>query len=364
MAATVSIDEMRDQLVDLDTVREVLASTEPFSQIPIPKEEDGQRPAVFTLHPNWAEGLDHKEGIEPVDATVALGDDEYRLTKDALLEASSAIGITQAYISRTPSELIVPHLNYWYEHNQKDLKLFVQDSLGVAFTRQGIVPFSNLRLLDELLAGIEAAYGEGEVLVDYKFHHDLRRTAVRLIVPDQRRTIRPDDAWSAGIQFQNSLTGHAQTPTSVSGYLFRWVCTNGAINTFGDSGKWNRRTQGQEDANVYEWARASVDDILGGMEHEFEAIEDLANSPLERDLNEVLADVFETYDVPKGLRSDIIEEAVNTGDLTMYGVQQAVTRAANRVGIEDLHRERLMRIGGDLPHRVGSRCESCNRLQL
>jgi hypothetical protein len=86
-----------------------------------------------------------------------------------------------------------------------------------------INPFSNLRLLERALEGIEAHYGAGEVLVDSKFAHSLRRTDIRLIVPENRRAMHrtgtDDDTWSAGIQLKNSLIGDVQT--SIDGYLFR-----------------------------------------------------------------------------------------------------------------------------------------------
>jgi hypothetical protein len=206
------------------------------------------------------------------------------------------------------------------------------------------------------------------VLADYKYTHDLRRSSYRLIVPEHVRQIASaraggkDDQWSTGISVRNSLVG--ETPTSVQGYLFAWWCTNGSINTHAKSGKYNRRTQGQEEAEVYQWAKQSVDGILGGLEHMLDAVEDLTTTPVEGEVHAVLADIFKEYRVPQKSRESIITSLVEIEDLTMYGVMNAVTQAANVPGVDDKAITALMEIGGDLPRATSSRCEHCHRLAI
>jgi hypothetical protein len=53
---------------------------------------------------------------------------------------------------------------------------------------------------------------------------------------------------------------------------------------------------------------------------------------------------------------------VNSDDLTMYGVQQAVTSVANRDDMPESARETLMEIGGDLPRAHAERCAACRRI--
>jgi hypothetical protein len=244
----------------------------------------------------------------------------------------------------------------------RELKLLVNSDTDrvLAIMKATMTPFSNIRILEQILAGIEAKYGEGEVLADYKFHHDLRRTAIRLIVPEQMRSVRENDPWSVGVQIQNSLTG--ESATAVDGYLFRWWCTNGAIATHSSTGKYNRKLHGRDPETLYEWARESVDEILGGLEHEFDALEELANTPLEGSVADVLADVFEQYRVPTTTRETIISNMVNSDDLTMYGVMQAITQAANEEGLSEPLRNAILAIGGDLPRAYSERCQSCHRI--
>lgn len=358
MSDTITVEKMKSKLLTLDKVRESLATTEPLAEEPFKLRDEGVK---FSLE-GWSEAMTSLESTDPVGAYVNVHGKDYQLTKEALLEATSFIGLKRAYVSRSPGSLIEPALNYWFSNMDRELKLlFNSDTSQVlAVTRSSTTPFSNLRILEETLAGIEAKYGEGEVLADYKFHHDLRRTSIRLIVPEQMRAVRPDDEWSAGVQIQNSLTGGITT--AIDGYLFRWWCTNGAITTHSGAGKYNRKIHGRDPANVYEWAREAVDDILGGLEHEFEALEELANTPLDGSVADVLADVFEQYRVPVSTREAIINNMVNSDDLTMYGVMQAITLAANEDGLSEPIRNAILEIGGDIPRAYAERCENCHRI--
>jgi len=357
MNDTITVDQMRSKLLTIDTVRESLATTEPLAEHEF-SLRDGN--AAFSLE-GWSEPLESMATTDAVSAYINVDGKEYQLSKEALLEATSFIGLKRAYVTRSPGTLIEPALNYWFRNMDRNLKLLYNSETNrvLAVAKSSIQAFSNLRLLDESLGGIEKKYGVGEVLADYKFSHDLRRTNIRLIVPEQMRAIREDDTWSAGLQVQNSLTGGVVT--AIDGYLFRWWCTNGAITTHATAGQYNRKLHGEENS-VYEWARKSVDEILGGLEHEFDALEELAATPLDGSVADVLADVFEQYRVPITTREQIIENMVNSDDLTMYGVMQAITQAANLDGLSETLRTAILQIGGDLPRAYSSRCTSCHRI--
>lgn len=367
---TVAIETMKPKLHSLDHVRNVLAATEPLSTYNF-TVGDAIR---FTLTPGWHHGIDSRAGTEPVDAYIHIGKgagtNDYRLTKDALLEATSACGISKTYAGRCPAELLEPQLNYWFREGlasrpsaNRDFQLLTAAGHGAAITRSSIVPFSNLRLLEETLDRIETRWGKGEVLVDYKFTHSLRKTHLRLVIPGYQRRIdgtgTQDDYWSLGLQLKNSLIGEERT--SIDGYLFRWVCTNGAIDTRATSGTWTRRGGGNEN-QVYEWARQAVDDVLGGLEPALDAVQAMVDIPIEGEATEVLRDVFEHYKVPLPERARIVENMVEANQLSMYSIMAAVTQVANDATLEPSHIENLLRMGGDLPHAATSRCDACRRL--
>jgi hypothetical protein len=366
------VEDMRDKLMTLDQAVTVLERTEPLSQIPF--ERGGATDRVrFSIDPGWN---DHgATGTAPVDASITIGRTEYQLTYDALLEATSAIGLTKQYVTKTPSRLITPQLEYWYGDGAasaaKEMKLLATDTTALALTKGSIVPFSNLRLVDEAVSAMRDVYGENFTpLVDYKFSHSLRKTHMRLIVPEiarqivsHRHTDDNPDNWSIGVQLKNSLVG--EIPTSASGYMFAWWCTNGAITQHAASGNWSRRTGGQGN-EVYDWARNAVDEILGGLEHELDAVEALTQMTVPQDeFHDTVDALFSEYKVPRDARQLIIDELVANDDLSMYGIMQAITQSANSMDsrLSDEGREALMTIGADVAHAANNMCESCHQVK-
>lgn len=371
MTGSITVQEMKHKLLPLDHVRNVLATTEPLSTYGFTVGSQVR----FDVGAGWEHGIDARPGTDPVDAYIVLGGGigaaEFQLTKDALLEATSICGLTKTYAARCPAPLIVAQLNYWFREGlsvrrstNRDFQLLVAAGYGAAITRQSVVPFSNLRLLEQAIDGIEARYGQGEVLADYKFTHSLRKTHLRLIVPAHERlmtgTGESDDTWSVGLQLKNSLIGEERT--SLDAYLFRWLCTNGQIDARHTSGVWRRSGASTgRDAEVYEWARAAVDDILGGLEPALDAVQALTDVPVQGSVSAALRDVFEHYRVPLPERARIIDNVMSAGgDVTMYTLMNAITQVANNGQLEPTQIENLLRLGGDLPHAATQRCDESN----
>jgi hypothetical protein len=365
-AVTVEMMKDRGKLLTVEDVMQRLAVTEPLVQI-------GFDSASFKVDADWNTKADVTllDGEDVVAATMKCGGIEYPLTYDALLEATSAIGITQAYTAKAPAFLTNDALNYWFNHKQPhELKLLSMNGTARALTRATITPFSNVRFVEEACAAIEAKYPGVEVLVDSKFSHSLRKTYLRMVVPEIAKDVQSarnhdhsPDTWSGGISFTNSLIGLGQT--EISAYLFAWLCANGAIATQGDT-KWNRRRGGQGD-EVYDWMRITVDDMLGQFDHEFEKVENLVGIGLaghEEEVSRTLTDIFTEYKVPVAARERIILNMTDSDDLSMYGVMQAITMAANMADSPDGQVETLMRVGGDLAMAEHSRCAECHRLSV
>lgn len=365
----VTIESMKPKLHSLDFARELLAKTEPLSTHGF-TVGSGVR---FVVSPGWHHGAANLAGTELVEAAIEIGvgpgTQTFQLTLDTLLEAAAISGISRTKALTWPAELLERPLNYFFREGllnragTHDYQLLVAGGYGAALTKANVNAFSNLRLLEQILNGVEEFYGKGEVLVDYKLTHTLKKTVIRLIVPGNTRQIRntgvADDTWSTGIQLRNSLIGDDKT--SIDGYLFRWWCTNGATDTHASSGVWSRK--GGREADVYEWARTAVDNVLGGLEPALDAVQNMVDIPIEGHANDVLRDVFEYYRVPVAQRTRIIENMVEAGTrLNMYTVMNAITAAANDTTMDPGQIENLLRMGGDLPYAASSRCDGCRRL--
>ena len=346
--------DMLSKLHTLDEAKETLSTTEPVTSVEF-EAESGNKfdlPAGFTSN----------------NSTVKLGNTTYEVSPDALLSMAAFCGLPKSYVLRTPADLIEPQLNYWFQRGLDD-KSFKALAVGgdtiQAVTRGTITPFSNLQLLEKAEESLKHNFGSDvEILVDEKFSHSLTGTWLRLVVPSEQKDIQGSpvngDTWSLGLQIKNSQTG--QGGTAIDGYLFRWWCSNGAIVTDASAGVWSRRSSGQSEEDVYEWARGAVDEILGGLSGAFDQVQHMVHVSLDGEVQDSLRDIFDRYRVPMRLRNPVIDEMVESDDLTMYGVMNAVTAAANAAGLPESHVEQLMRVGGDLPRVSEARCTSCHRI--
>lgn len=349
---SVSIDEMRGQLLTIDEVRERLAATEPLSEIAFTAGASDLR-----LEPGWASA-----SIPLTDYTDAFlrmeGGSEFQLTKQAALEVGAAVGIPRKIQEDSDPSVMAPLINWRLQKrlDSKELKALGREDKVLAVTRGTVSPFSNLALLDVMVAGLEKKYGEGEILADYKFHHDLEHTGLRLIVPGYRRVITgtsvADDTWSVGVDFANSLVGLRQT--EIHGQLFRWWCTNGCTDTLHAVGGLSRRGTSQDDALA--WAAETVDEVLGGLEPMLDHVQALTTQPVAGDVRSILDGLFTDYKIPSRDRHRVIESMADDEEMTAYSLMQAVTMAANLDGVPDRDRQRLMRMGGGLAGTHSKRC--------
>ena len=249
--------------------------------------------------------------------------------------------------------------------------MLAKDGVGVAFVKDSLSTFPNIPVVERVLSRARAKYDTDEFYFDYKLAHSLERTALRIIIPAHRRTIHSarhdagkEDEWSLGLQITNSLMGDPETRLNVSGYLFSWWCTNGAISTHATSGNYNRRIQGQDLGEVIDWVAGSTDAILNSLEPELDGIEALTRLSLEGELTETVNDVFKQLRVPVPARKGVVDALVESDDFTAYGLMMAVTQAANDPTITDTVREGTMRVGGVIPHTITDRCDACHRVNL
>jgi hypothetical protein len=347
---------MRDHLITFDDVIERLQATEPFTDVLI----DSTSNASFKLELSWAEVAKNSGMTDLVPAYITVNDKEYQFTKEGILQATSQIGLKSSYVLKTPPHYIEAQLNYWFNSGLGDSvhKLVVVKDSASAFIRPTIVPFSNIELANSIYDGIQQHFGtDTTVLADFKFHNSLNRTDIRFIVPTTLKVIRDSnmvdvpegsqDVWSTGISLGNSLTGKVQT--SIDAYLFRWWCTNGATRTLDEVGVWNRRSNGQSEDSVYEWAANAVDDVLGGMEGAFDKLQSLTKIRPKSNTADVLSTIFSTHNVPVGNRESITNSVISANEITMYSVMNAITEQANNPTLSPERVDKLMKIGGTIP---------------
>jgi hypothetical protein len=359
---TATLEETR-QLLTVGDWAELVTTTENLSTISVPLDGTGGL-TVFSLPSGWNLGLKDMADTDLTEAKMRVGQDEYGLTKAAIMAVANRIGLPNAYVFKTPGPMIQSHLNYWATHSPDTMLKFLARPTTdgpeiLAVTKENIVPFSNLDLLARTLKQVRDRHSLSpeDLKVDFKSHHDLAVTSLRLVLPDVSVDVR-GDKWSAGLQVRNSLTG--KTPLSVQGYLFRWAQSN-AMVTLHSAGKYNRKIQGQNLIEVLDWVSEAVDVVMDSETHEFEALESVADEPLEAP-SRVLADIFKTYKVPLRVRNVILDSLQDSGNYTYYGLINAITEAANEEGVPEHFVTAILEIAGDVMHSASTRCMNCKRV--
>jgi hypothetical protein len=378
--AVVTVDEMlgAGKLMTLDSLREELSRIEPLVEHVFPTSPE----IAFEIGADWAA----TPVDEPANAWLTTpGGTRYQLTKQAVLEVGAYAKMPRGLSPWMAPTIYQDFLNWAYRTGlgeNKEYKILAHDRpagedgvvpapLALAACRGTISQFSNLALLDAVEGAVRDAYGSSEILVDSggrKFHSDLERTNLRLIIPERVRNITRtrvgDDRWSAGVALTNSLTGVSHPGTSLHGYLFRWWCTNGCTDTLANGSRLSRRTIA-DPADAYAWARSTVDEILGGLESTFDHIQELADIPVgggegsqNVEVGRVLGDLFTAHSVPEREQARIMAQMAELGgDLSLYDVQQAITFAANDDSVSPRTADRLLELGGYVAHASHDRCD-------
>lgn len=352
----VTINDMKDKLLTLDEVQERISATEPLTQ----KLVHAGNKIAFAFEPTWAIGLENKDGTAPVDAVIRIDGTDHQLTKDAALQAGAAFGLPGKYAAKVPNNLLESQLNYWFSAGMGDREFNMlstgADHHVAAFTRPTINPFSNQILVNEVVGGIKERYGSSEIFADFKFSHSLVRTDIRFIVPEASRLIsggglsdvpsNEDDVWAGGVHLSNSLMGKSQT--SLETYLFRWWCTNGATTVMDNVGTWSRRGD-HEEQDVYEWASNAVDEVLGGLEAQFDRVQALTSLNAAGNVQDIVQEIFDRYNVPVSQRQGVLDTLVEAENLTLYTIMNAITQTANEEGLSPERVDKLLRITGAIP---------------
>lgn len=357
------INALKEKLLTLDQVKEQLAVYENLERHPF--HTDGGNQVQFHLPVEWDEPLADQPGLAIQPATVDIDGSEYPLTKDALLEATSLIGISKDFAAKTPAPLIEGLLNHWMANGTKYLQLVHNGTFGMAFTRASVNVTSPLMLLESVLDATKSTLGS-EPLADYKFQNDLHRTGIRLIapehtvnVPSQRFDDEGLDPWSMGVAVEHSILG--ETALSVHGYLFAWWCTNGAI-TMEHSISKHRKAVNETDEDTQAWIADAAEFCLEELPHEMAAVTQLPKQDLDGDLSATAQQLFDRFKVPVAARTAVLDNLADSDDFTAYGVMNAVTQVANKPELSDAQAGELMRIGGAMPHVLAGMCQQCHRM--
>lgn len=358
---TITEDETKaDTLLSEDALFNLVSSTASLKSVYLQMDGSEHSPE-FVLPPGWNVGLNDKDPLESTEAKMLMDGSQYTLSKEAALGIAHAVGMTPAYVTKTPGVLIANHLNYWAKHSPDlGLKMLVKDTTALTVMKQSIVPFSNIELLERALESLgEALQVESdEIYGDPKSYHDLHTTSLRL-VSDKLKFPMGDDFWLGGIQIRNSTVG--KFPLSVHGYLYRKGEENALIMHTGAQ-RYNRKIQGQDEFEVLQWLADAIKEIVEVLDHEANVVNSLREESIADAVAIVTADACKTYKIPLKVRTTMTDNLIESGDLTYYGLINALTETACDEDLPEHYVTTIMEIGGALAADAHKRCNACKQV--
>jgi len=274
-------------------------------------------------------------------------------------QLAQRLGIPQKYYDRLRTEapeLLVHDVNHWLHAAPEKRMIRTIDGRMRAFLSDRYRPLDNYDLLEAVLPQITT--------------QDLRiescevtesRLYLKIVSPRIQMEVKRGDVVQAGLVVSNSEIGCGAL--KVEPMIYRLVCLNGLISADHSMKKYHvGRGFGEDDA-TYELLRdetrmaddraffLKVRDIVAATlnQTKFQSIVErmiaTTNNRIEGDVPKVIEVISNEIGLLENERSSVLRHLIAGGDLTQYGVLNAVTRASQDVEDYDRATE-LERLGG------------------
>lgn len=305
-----------------------------------------------------------------------IGDDEFDISADSVVQAYKLIGLQAKYAEKTPMKLVSPHLDYWFRNKGGEQKALIKNGEKViSFCRPGTTVYSTRRLLSSMLQHIPREHAS--IL---NFYHDLDETHFTLLDESRTKRLKDGSTLTAGIQFQTSLVG--LKPVSMSPFVLRSMTRTtageeelyegGAMSTATPPVNWDRNTDKQrmglppEEAEllgtVYDYVAQHAEFVLNAAVEEFDRVQALFSHLLDDHGAKFLDDIVGKYKLPPRLYAPVMQEFSHS-ESTRTVLE--LWMAFGHLGVRDLEltprlRRMVYQTAGELARHPAA-CNTCHR---
>ena len=303
------------------------------------------------------------EGGVHMDLQKPSGAETFGMTDLFHNQVSTNMRIPKAYYDRMKQEspeLLAHNVNHWMQNEPQKRMVRTLDKKARAFMSDKYRPLDNYDLMNAILPRLSDV--ELEVmsceLTDTRLY-------IKAVSPKATGEIKKGDVVQAGVVISNSEVGAGAL--SVLPLLFRLVCTNGMIRedanqmrkyhtgkrNEGDMGSWevfSDETRKQSDKSLFMQANDLVNQFLTReyVDRLLIPLREAADMMIENmNLPEVVERTAKTFTLTEDEGSGIMRFLATGGDMSKWGLANAITRMAQDVPDYDRATE-LERIGGQL----------------
>lgn len=299
-------------------------------------------------------------GSDGVPALIVPDQGAFPINSIAHRQIGTFTGIPAQYYDRMLQDqpnLLADNINAWFRRFPVKDKRLVRTMGGV---NRALLSNSYQRIENEEIA--EVALPVLAELPDVKIvscEITDRRLYIHFVVPGIQAEVRRGDIVQAGGIISNSEVGFGSV--SVSGLIWRLACLNGlkTSETFrrahigrkvdDNEALWADDTKRADDKAVLLKVRDMVKSIVDHTRFiaQVDKMRGLADVPLTGDMTKSVEVLTQKLTLPDSLRPSILRSLAEGGDLTAWGVVNAVTHQAHKVESYDRAVE-LEAAGGQL----------------
>lgn len=307
-------------------------------------------------------------GGEKLKIEVAGQEESFEVADTFHDQLGSYLSIPKKYYDRMRQSgpyLLEQNINYWLTTQEKDSKLVrTLDGKARALLSPKYRALDNFDLLESVLpklTELEATVESCEVTE--------KRLYLKVVTPKVQYEIKKGDVVQAGLVISNSEIGMGSL--GIEPLIYRLVCTNGMIANDRALRKYHvGRAAGDLDGAIEYfrdetrmlddkafWSKVS-DVVAGSLETiQFgkivESMQSATQDKIEADPVQVVEVVSKRFTLNDSEKTGVMAHLIGGGDLTRYGLVNAITRHSQDVKSYDRATE-LERLGGEvleLPRR-------------
>jgi hypothetical protein len=299
-----------------------------------------------------------------VDVMRVNGHGSFVVTDHTHGQIANRLGVPKPYYDRMRSEapdLLKSNIQHWFNHKPERRMVRVLDGNARAFLSDRYRLLDNFDLAQAVLP-IFGELGEGAIKIESCEITDARMY-IKAVFPKIETEIKKGDVVQSGIVITNSEVGMGAL--KVEPMVFRLVCTNGLIVPDYAQRRAHLGRGYDDTESAYELFRdetlmaddkafwMKVQDVVRASlkSVQFEKIVDTMRAASDRTISRSPVDVVELvsdkYQLNKTEKDNVLLHLIQGGDLSQWGVVNAITRTAQDVESYDRSTD-MERLGGQV----------------
>jgi hypothetical protein len=287
--------------------------------------------------------VDEEENECALDVDLDEGEQYVVLNNHALGQLSADLGIPRKYFDRmrdVAPRLLRSNVQHWLheEPNRRMIRSFQNGGMtGRAWLSDGYRRLDNIEIARTLLPEFENL-----APVHVRFHSAAvtdTRLYVRALFPDFERDVKVGDPVTWGVEIRNSEVGAGAL--AINGFVLRLVCVNGMTVTselsarhvgrrISGDGIFSQETVQADDAAFWLAARDTLRAAIS--ETRFDQVvetlrETTEGTPVQRPIL-ATEELASTFSLTEEERERVLLNLMSEGDMTRWGMLNAITTAA------------------------------------